>query len=558
MKYNLESYEYISIWPAIWHALTLALVTGGLMLGLFMVIPMSGWAHDQPIAVTGPMVIAAIHASISVDAAHATLDYAIGDQIDFRIAGVAVGMALAAGIGYAIKYPTIYPSDRRKHYSGRMLFTGSAAKAGAAGDIMSKVQSKSPMPQLVPGVPWPRAWQVLNLLVTGAIGSGKTRILLSLLEGLLTQAKAGTRDFGLLVYDTTGEILAGLPADDTEIAVISATRRSQYGWAMSRDIRTVSDCESVAAQRARTIQDRGLWEKGAATLDAGAMVLCKAENKHWSAPELYEMSLRDPVDLKRDWETHYPPAAKLIEIDPLTGELSKTTASFLITWRANVLRTLRPLAQAWADLPPQRQFSFAHWLQGKSGQPKIVVLQRDGRHPDISAGWISMAIDAIAGHVGDPALPVSQTRIRTFVLDEAPTLGKLERWPEILDTGRNKGLSTIAASQDLEQWHTKYQRASRSILQRFRLKIICEQTPGPDAKEIAEEWISTRKTQDWKLARTVSGRAEQPTLEEGPIVPPEHLADRLGVAENKVHALLVGLKRIYRLEWPMTVWSKRR
>ena len=79
-----------------------------------------------------------------------------------------------------------------------------------------------------------------------------------------------------------------------------------------------------------------------------------------------------------------------------------------------------------------------------------------------------------------------------------------------------------------------------------------------EAEEIAEEWIGTRKTQDWKLAKTVNGRAEQPTLEEGPIVPPEHLADRLGVADNKVHALLVGLKRIYRLEWPMTVWTKRR
>ncbi|RDE07804.1 hypothetical protein DVH29_14845 [Pelagibacterium lacus] len=288
------------------------------------------------------------------------------------------------------------------------------------------------------------------------------------------------------------------------------------------------------------------------------MVLCHAEYKHWSAPELYDMLLRDPMVLKRAWEERYPPAALLIEIDATTGELSKTTASFLLTWRANVLRTLRPLAEAWADLPPQKQFSFARWLHGKPGQPKIVVLQRDGRHPDISAGWISMAIDAIAGHVGDPALPVSQSRIRSFVLDEAPTLGQLERWPEILDTGRNKGLSTIAVSQDLEQWQTTYQRASKSILQRFRLKIICEQTPGPDAKEIAEEWIGKRKTQDWKLAKTTNGRAEPPPVEDGPIVPHEHLSDRLGVADEKVYALLVGLKRIYMLEWPMTVWTKRR
>lgn len=558
MKYNLEGYEHISVWPAIWHAMMLALVTGAILIGLFICLPMSGWADDQPITVTVPMVIAALEKLVVQRRGLAWIDYDIAGQIHLRLLGVAIGMLSAACIGYIIKYPTIYPSDRRVHYSGRMLFTGKAARTGAAADILSKVRRKGSNSQLAPGVPWPRAWQVLNLLIVGAIGSGKTRILLGLLEGLLQQANVVKRDFGLLVYDTTGEVLAGLPVDDQDIAVISATRSSKYGWAMSRDIKTISDCESVAAQRARSIQDKGLWEKGAATLDAGAMVLCRLENEHWSAPELYDVSLRDLIALKSDWEVHYPPAAKLIEIDPVTGEFSKTTASFLITWRANVLRTLRPLAKAWANLPPQRQFSFAHWLHGEPDQPKIVVLQRDGRHPDISAGWISMAIDAIASHVGDPALSVSQTRVRSFVLDEAPTLGQLERWPEILDTGRNKGLSTIAVSQDLEQWQTTYQRASKSILQRFRLKVICEQTPGPEAKEIAQEWIGKRKTQDWKLVKTVNGRAEPPPVEEGPIVPPEHLSDRLGVADDKVYALLVGLKRIYMLEWPMTVWRKRR
>jgi hypothetical protein len=159
---------------------------------------------------------------------------------------------------------------------------------------------------------------------------------------------------------------------------------------------------------------------------------------------------------------------------------------------------------------------------------------------------------------GDPALPVSQTRLRTFVIDEAPTLGRLERWPEILNTGRNKGISTIAVCQDLTQFRQTYGDAAKSILQRFRLKIIGEQTPGPDATEIAEEWIGQRKIQDWSLAKKRDGQIEQPAVEEVPIVPSEHLSDRLGVKNGAVHALLVGLKQIYQLEWPITVWSRRR
>lgn len=558
MKLNLERYEKISVWPAIGHALLLSLITGSILTSLFVFVPIAGWAYDQPVTVTMPMLVAALEELLVQAAPMAWIDYDIADQITFRAFGIAGGMAIAAVAGFVIKHPTTHPTDTREHYSGRWLVTGKAAKAGAVVDLTRKDNGEPSTPHLVPGVPWSRSWQVLNLLITGAIGSGKTRILLGLLESLLGQTKMGSEDFGLLVYDTTGEVLAGLPVEDKDIAVISATGTSKYGWAMSRDILTISDCESVAAQRARSVQDKGLWEKGAATLDAGAMVLCRLEHEHWSAPELYAMSLRDPVELKRLWEDHYPPAAKLIEFDMSSGELSKTSASFLITWRANVLRTLRPLANAWANLPAQRQFSFAGWLRGTPGQPNIVVLQRNGRHPDISAGWIGMAIDAIAGHVGDPALPVSQTRLRTFVLDEAPTLGRLERWPEILDTGRNKGLSTIAACQDLAQFHNAYRDIAKSILQRFRLKIICEQTPGPDAVEIAEHWIGLRRTRDWRFAKISNGRTEPPPVEEGPIVPPEHLSDRLGVRDDSVHALLVGLRQVYKLEWPITVWPRRR
>jgi len=557
MTFNLEKYEYIPVLPAAANAIFLSLVAGLLVTVLCFFIPITGWHMDQPVTVPVPVLLEMIQNVIryrSID----ELGYDIAGDVGFRAGGIALAMLVAGLAGYEITNSATIPVDRRTHYSGRQLLAGRRAKKAAARELLSKSGGEKHAPNLAPGLLWPRAWQVLNLLVLGAIGSGKTRILLGLLEGLLAQARQKGKDCGLFIYDATGEILSGLPVDDSEIAVISSGDGSGFGWAMSRDIKSVSDCESVAAQRARTIKEAGLWEKGAATLDAGAMVLCGIEHQSWSAPELYEMSLTDPVQLKGLWEKHYPPAAKLIEIDPDSGTLSRTSASFLITWRANVLRTLRPLAEAWKKLPPEKQFAFGGWLHGGVRQPKIVVLPRNGRHPEISAAWIAMALDAIAGHLGDPALPVSQTRLRTFVIDEAPTLGRLERWPEILNTGRNKGISTIAVCQDLTQFRQTYGDAAKSILQRFRLKIIGEQTPGPDATEIAEEWIGQRKIQDWSLARKRDGHIEQPAVEEVPIVPSEHLSDRLGVKNGAVHALLVGLKQIYQLEWPITVWVRRR
>jgi hypothetical protein len=556
-KFDLAEYEVVPLTPAILRGASLALLTGILLTLGFICLPFSGWQADQPISVTAPMLIEALR-RLTPWWDIGWLDYDIAEQVLFRLAGIGVGMALAGAMGFAIEHAATPPVDVRQHYSGRRFIFGKAAASGANAEILAKAgKRKEWAPELAPRVAWPHAFQVLNLLILGAIGSGKTRILLRLLEGLLLQARQKGRDFGLLVYDATGEILAGLPVENEEIAVISSTGGSRYGWAMSRDIRTVDDCESAGAQRALATKEGGMWQDGAATLDAGVMVECIHTHEHWSAPELYAMSLSDPLWLKEQWEMHYPPAAGLIEVDA-SGELSKTTVSLLITWRINVLRTLRPLAEAWKNLPAQRQFSFAEWLHGTGRQPRIVVLPRNGRHPRISAGWISMAIDAIAGHVGDPDLPVSQTRLRTIVLEEAPTLGMLSRWPEILDTGRNKGLSTIAVAQDLTQLRTTYGEVARSILQRFRLKVICEQTPGPDAGEIAREWIGVRQIRDWKTAKIVDGKAQPPEPQEVPIVPQEHLSDRLGVGEGAVHAVLLGLKQIYRLEWPITVWTRRR
>jgi hypothetical protein len=40
------------------------------------------------------------------------------------------------------------------------------------------------------------------------------------------------------------------------------------------------------------------------------MIVTKVEKAAvWSAPEVYEMCLRDPIKLKSHFEKHYPPAA---------------------------------------------------------------------------------------------------------------------------------------------------------------------------------------------------------------------------------------------------------
>ena len=140
-----------------------------------------------------------------------------------------------------------------------------------------------------------------------------------------------------------------------------------------------------------------------------------------------------------------------------------------------------------------------------------------------------------------------------------------DRLPELLDTGRNKGLCTIAAVQDLHQVDRIYGDHAPSLKARFRLKIYGAQTPGPDLVELAEG-IGTRRVVDRTWQKTTmtgaSGLSTQTVhndrIDTVPIVSPHHLAHELGVRGKRVHAVLIGLGTVMQLSWPMRVWPKRR
>lgn len=178
-----------------------------------------------------------------------------------------------------------------------------------------------------------------------------------------------------------------------------------------------------------------------------------------------------------------------------------------------------------------------------------------------------MVMDFITAAVGDLRLPVSQTRIRTFVLDEAPALGRLRRWTDLLDTARNKGVSTIAAIQDVAQFKRIYGDAAPSVFQRFWTKVICAQTQGPETMELSTDMIGKRFVVESETTTTIergpAGRTERTSTNRQPprevlIARPEHLSYRLGVRDRHVKGLVVGLGNILEVEWPMRVWRRRR
>ena len=558
-------YQRRPVLPALLAALVAASTAGLAAIMILALIPVEAWWADATHYYTGIEFWRVIWMELAAGTRLVAIPGDLGGSAISRVLSVSSSVIVAAIVFARRAYGRTPLVDSREHYDGAQLFRGALAQRMLASAMSDACPVNA---EIISGVSYPRAWRVQNLLIAGAIGSGKTRILLSLIESIVRRVNAiPEADEALLLHDTTGEILTGLPVDDALVAAIHPHKVGGWGWAMGADLTLMEDMEEVADQ---AIGDTGeaVWGKGAALLYAGILAIAAGEHAEvWSMPEVYEIALRSPENLKAALEQYYLPAAKLVEFDA-DGNLSKTSLSFLLTFRASSLRVIRPIAEAWANVPHHRMFSFRAWIhQDHPAQPKIVVIQRSGRHAELSALWIGMVIDALASHAGDPDLGVSQSRLRTLVLDELPALGFLRRLPELMDTGRNKGVAFICAVQDVNlQIDRIYKDWSESIRQRFRLKIFCSQTAGPETLKIASETIGKRRVEDRTFTTTITrgpqGKTEQVAenrrIDEVPIVSPDYLAQELGVRGDRVRAILVGLQDPLELEWPLRIWENRR
>lgn len=559
---------------------------------VFWMVPPTAWVNDGPQLATGSwlwdMFVSwcqtflagqrgIIFGYSQVVATLVTLwriPIAVGIVIEFyaRIAGCTAASLVAWFVASVVMVRTAAIIDTRRHVEGLELERGRGAVASASRHMANEGLDGGLNLALAPGVLLSRLREIRGVLLLGPPGSGKTRVILHLLNELLAAMRRFPgRNIRVLIHDTTGEILRGLPLADRLFAVLHGHRPGGHAWAVGRDVLTMSDAEAFGALQApHTPGGQNIWDLGSGTLLAGCAVLCQTNHDTaWGMPEFYETTLVDPIELRERLLVLYPPAAKLIEIDKETGGLSRTTVSFFLSFRAAVLRFLRPLAENWEDAPAERRFSFRAWLDDTDpAQPKTVVVQRSGRYPELSAAWIGAVVDTIAAHVNDESYENSQTRRIFLCLDELASLGRLRRLPDLLDIGRNKGVGVLgAALHEIEQLQERYgDRQAISMLRRFRTKIVCQQNLDGATVRFTEEIIGKRTVE---VAKTTSTTTKGPqgvttsvttTTEEKevPIIRAERLAYELGVAGMTVKAILVGAGNPAMLDWPVTIWLPRR
>lgn len=434
----------------------------------------------------------------------------------------------------------VWRQDRRapKIVRGRTYHRGAKARQKFRKASIRDCKKEGSALEFPKGIPF--AWDRENrhMLIWGSVGSGKTQIMLNLISSI--QARGDK----MLILDTKGDMTAGLEAPFTLLAPQDA--RSKV-WNVAADCRTKQDARELAAKLIPEGADR-IWSDAARTVLTACLCHVQANQPgNWTWHYLRQAVTSDLAALREIATKHYPEALHI-----LSEEGGRTTQSVLTTLQSH-MHAISALADAWGatDAP---QFSVTGWIESKEQEPPV-ILQYDGKYPDLSNAWISSLIATISGIISSPAFAEDRHRRIWLFLDEFPQLNPLEHFSTLLDTGRSKGICVVLGMQDVAQLKDTYgQHKADAWLGMIGTHIITRMNLGRSA-EVACHYIGKQdvETQHRTRSTSASGTSYASTIriDTKDVVTVSDLAGNLGPQRKGVRAIILGPgSDVYEIDFP--------
>lgn len=396
--------------------------------------------------------------------------------------------------------------------------------------------------------------EAYNIGIVGGHGSGKTGLTLGLTEQVLERGDL------TILHDAKGNLTAGLPTND--FILLSARDRRNWLWDIGRDIKDPNAAAEVSAKfiPAETTGET-IWADSARSILSA--LIESMQRKHglaWGWEELYRCIFLTPLQLRNQLEKIQSPVAKLIEFDS-QGALSRTSQSILLTLWIATLQSIRPIAILAKSVPRSRRFSISEWISPGSKLPKTIVLQHAADYPILSTAVNGLLIEIVAGKILAPSSPNRSTPWLYLILDELPVLKRLNRLPELLNVGREKGVRCIAATQDWEQIEKYYgPEDSKTLEARLKIKIVCQLGICATRDRVAELFAGQRTVLNWDYVGENKPKVRRETRV--PVIEHHQLSDELGVIKTRgqlnIRVAIFGLGTPGILNIPFTAWPERR
>lgn len=457
-------------------------------------------------------------------------------------AGVFVTVLLFASALIALRFEKSAPKVVR----GPVRLTGRKAYAAIRRTSRREIRQTGEGIDFPPGLPMSRDRESRHCLISGSVGSGKTQTIQHM---ILEAMRWGDK---MLILDTKGDMTERLPG---EITLIAPQDKRSAVWNISADCVTKQDARELAARFIPKSSDP-MWAEAARELLVACIVSLQRENGTvWTWGDLHARALLGADELKDMALAHHPAAAHMIG-DPA----SKTAMSILTTFKAHI-HVLEAMAEAWSA-GDQEKFSAANWLTDTHAT-NPVILQRDGRYPQLTNAWIGGLVSLLSSHVCSPAFSESSQRRIWLFLDEFPQLEAMDDLASLLDLGRSKGVCVVLAAQDTSQIRIRYGRdRTNAWLSMIGTHIIGRMNPGEGAEDIGRA-IGMQEIEREARSKSRSGGNSSVNISTEhslrPVMTPSELSSRLGRKGRKVRMLVLGFgEDVHEIDLPITILPSQR
>jgi len=411
---------------------------------------------------------------------------------------------------------------------------------------------------LVPHVQLTPTVEGYNMLALGTQGAGKSSTLRAVIEQFIARGDQ------VLVHDIKGDLTAGLPSE--EFILVAPHDARSWTYDIAQDIRNAQQAREFAVHAVPTSEGEAMWGDGSRAVWADLVMALRADTQgRWGWVELRDTLLSPGADIKAMLDRHGATSASRLIFGSEDPEENRTTMSILITMWIAALTVVHPLAEAWTDAQGGRRFSLRNWIDGDGTLPRVLVLQKSSEYPELTQQLNAFLIDRLVGLALRPGRERSPATKLALCLDELPECGRLRRFPNLLNVGREFGVVTVAAVQDIAHLIEIYgENLSRVLLARFRIKLVHQLDPGDTADRVAG-WLGARTIEFDGPERydPVAKRNIRDTVREiVPVFPLDRLETEIGVRMEYgrpiVRAMVLGLGNPAIIDIPATGWPDRR
>lgn len=447
--------------------------------------------------------------------------------------GHTVAFAATAAAAFAGLLGLTWIGDRQaRQVRGPRKYQGREAKRRLAHALSLEARRSGRGLGFPPGCHLSRDRESRHFMITGGVGAGKTQAMRHLI------IEAMRRGDHVLILDTKGDMTAGIPGD---IVLLAPQDERSAAWALARDCVSRQDARELAA-RFIPKSDDPMWSEAARSILAACVISLQAEKPGtWTWADLYARTIMEPEVLQGLAKKYYPAASQLLA-DPT----SKTTMSILTTFKAH-LPTIEALADAWGA-ETDRAFPVSRWLNEEKGTVPV-ILQRDGRYPELSNAWISSLLGLLASHIASPRFTESRKRRVWLFLDEFPQLERMEDFSTLLDLGRSKGICVVLAAQDASQIRARYGRDRTSAwFSMVGTHIVTRMNVGEGAEDVSRalgmiEIEVPVRTRGHSGGQSSSSTSVQ--MRTQPVMTASEISGELGPRSKHVRVLMVGVGQDY-------------